>query len=440
MKIAVVGAGWAGLAAASQCRRHGHEVSLFEASRTAGGRARRVIDPQLGTLDNGQHLMLGCYKLTLSLIQADIGDQGLETGFRRLPLQIKSADQSLLVKARNGGASRWNNLAALLFARGLSVSDKWALIRLLFWLSQGDHNPDPSHTVSDWLAQFKQPPATLRWLWHPLCLATMNTHPDRACATLFANVIKQSLLSAETGATDFMVPAVDLSELWPDHVTNALQCRFGHVVRSIEPTSDGVRVDGEGFDACVLATPAWGTQRLLEPLTGTAHLVADLKQFDYNTILTCYVGLQSPYKLPAPVLMLDHDPGKQTVGHWVFDRRALLRNPNQTSADLAFVVSDCASLTDMDDQSLAKHLVAELSNQLGCTQALEIRASRCIHEKRATFAAVPKLARPGFKTAWPHLVLAGDWTDTGLPAVIEGAVKSGLLAADALNELATNKG
>jgi squalene-associated FAD-dependent desaturase len=437
MNIAIVGAGWAGVAAASQCLARGLTVTLFDAAHAPGGRARAVQDPELGELDNGQHLLIGAYTDTLRLMQRDMTTDVVERHLLRLPLWLKSADQAFELRARHASTEPFSQAWMLWRARGISLSDKWHMTQFLRRLTTGRSQPSPagSLTVSQWLAAEHQGASSCRWLWHPLCLATLNTSPDQACAHLFAHVIKDSLLSQQVGATDLLIPRVALGQLWPEVVAKRVKARWGHVVRNITPVHQGIAIDGERFDACVLATTPPSARRLLLTHPELSSLCQDLASFQYRAIATCYVAVKDHQPLSVPLLLFDHSPRHQDAStrakaQWVFDRQAILRHA--PAAQLAFVISDAGELDSVSDRALAQDLINQLDQARKRSHHTDVIGARCFVEKRATFAALPGLSRPGTATAIDRLVLAGDWTDTGYPAVLEGAVRSGIAAVDCL--------
>jgi squalene-associated FAD-dependent desaturase len=437
MKIAVVGAGWAGLAAVSQCLHHGMDVELFDAAHTPGGRARGVFDPQLGELDNGQHLLLGAYEQTLRLIERDLGSDSLGCGLMRLPLWLKSSNGQFEMRANPHLPQRLQNPVALWRAKGLSLSDKWQATTLLLRL-QTKHrkrtNLNPNLTVSDWLTQEKQGPMTCQWIWNPLCLATLNTDPHEASAALFAKVLIDSLLNNRPGATDLLIPRTNLSALWPNALAKRVKPHWGHIVREVTPHTNGVTIDGQWFDYCVLAVPPPNLRRLIAKSNALVSITPVLDHFKFRSIATCYVALKQHHQLPAPMLMFPHTNHPNQLGQWVFDRSAFMHNP--VKAQLAFVISDASSITTGNDIALAESLMSQLNHDLLRENSSVVVGARCFHEKRATFAALPGLKRPAMTTPCPQVLLAGDWTNTGYPAVIEGAVMSGVRAADHITTLA----
>lgn len=425
MKVAVVGAGWAGIAAASQCLQHGFDVTVYEASHTAGGRARAVGDPTLGELDNGQHLLVGAYEKTLNIIERDLGQTHLQASFKRLPLWLQSADGKFRIK-RHG-----NDALALWLAKGLSLKDKWQITALLRRLATMPTNePDTDATVSQWLSQENQTANACRWLWHPLCIATLNTEPREACANLFKTVLGKTFSNNVPGATDLLIPSVSLTDLWPKVVSQRVTMRWGQTVRELNLASGDVMIDGTSFDAAILAIPPTNLARLVSPIPALKPLADTLAQFHYHSIATCYVAVDNHQSLPAPLLMFDHAKlDSANAAQWVFDRQQFMNDTIR--AQLAFVISCADQFVYDDEMSLAKALISQLKRSQPSYQGNALYA-RCFHEKRATFVARTGLRRPDGQTPHRRLLLAGDWTDTGYPSVIEGAVISGIKAADCL--------
>ena len=261
MNVAVIGAGWAGLAAAFRLKNAGADVTVFEASGTPGGRARGVSDLQLGTIDNGQHLMLGAYTECLALIR-ELSPQRVDAELlTRLPLTLASADGSFRLRAPRLIAPL-NLLWALSFMRGLTIADRVSALRMSIALRRKAWRALPDQSVHALLTQYKQSDLLIRKIWEPLCLAALNTPLRQACAQLFLNVLRDGLGGSRTDS-DLIVPRVDLSSLWPAVAAQHVTLRYRHIVRNLQPQVDGVRVDGELFDACILAVPPYAVQRVL---------------------------------------------------------------------------------------------------------------------------------------------------------------------------------
>ena len=223
--------------------------------------------------------------------------------------------------------------------------------------------------------------------------------------------------------------------------------RPGHRVSSIQITTDGhgnVRhyiVDDEPFDGVVLAVPADAAVPLLATLPALAprlpavptntpnkdKLLRTLASFDYLPIATITLTLASAWRLPEPMLMLFEDKSRGHVGQWLFDRAAL--SGLHKVGELAIVISAADKLPEREQvMRSVEQQVREQASRASQAAMPAVINRTMITEKRATFAATPHMQRPGAKTPWPRLVLAGDWTDTGYPGVLEGAVRSGLTA------------
>lgn len=435
MKAAVIGAGWAGLAAATALREAGAKVTVFEAGRTPGGRARRVELPGFGApLDNGQHILLGAYTETLALMRR-LG-RNPDALLMRRPLRLASLDGGFRLSAPRLPAP-WHAAAALLTARGLDWSERLAAVRFIAGLRRAGWQPPAAWTVAHLLTHHAQPDSLVRQLWEPLCLAALNTPPAVASAALFSRVLRDSLAGALRDS-DILLPCVDLSALWPDAATRQVTMRYGHTVRQLTPGDMWVDVQDERFDAAVLAVPPSAAARLLSNAlrdSGSQGLLKALQAFDYMPIATLNLKLAEPWALPEPMMMLREDRSRGHVGQWLFDRARLTGRAGQ--GDLAVVVSAAHGLADLERGAAIAALTGQVREQAARHPARlpplpEVTQAELFIEKRATFAAVAQRARPLNSTPWPTLALAGDWTDTGYPGVLEGSVRSGLQAARVL--------
>ena len=434
-RVAVVGGGWAGCAAAVELADAGCAVVLHEAARGLGGRARAVqVKERL--LDNGQHIMLGAYGSTLKLLRRVGVDP--KQAFLRLPLQMRypqaAAGQPWMDFVAPRLPAPLHLLAALLRARGLEREDKLALARFSTsarWMGWQLHH---DCSVAELLERFDQTPRLVRLMWRPLCLAALNTPPERASAQVFLAVLRDSL-GAKRAASDMLVPRVLLDTLFPEAARAYLERRGARVltgsrVGAIAPAGQGWRLRAHGagtdVDAVVLATPPWQAAELLRTLPGLDGLAAQLDAFEYEAISTVYLQYDAGLRLPLPFCALADDPGHGLWGQFAFDRGQL--DPGQDGL-LAVVVSAAGDAAALGQDELARAVAAQQAGTFALPALREPLWTRVITEKRATFACTPALARPDNATALPGLVLAGDYTACDYPATLEAAVRSAVKAA-----------
>ena len=437
-RVAVVGGGWAGCAAAVELAGRGCEVTLFEAARTLGGRARGV-EAHGRTLDNGQHILLGAYRESLKLLRRVGVDPA--AALLRLPLQMRYPDtQAGMHFVAPRLPAPLHMLVALLRARGLERADKLALARFnttARWMGWQLHN---DCSVAELLHRFDQTERLIRLLWTPLCLAALNTPPERASAKVFLAVLRDSL-GARRAASDMLLPRLELGALFPTAAARWIE-RHGGVVRSgakvtalaqadgrwqLQATGQAVGGDWRGaFDAVVLATPAPQAAALLRPLPQLADLAAQLDAFEFEPIATVYLQYAPEVGLALPFCALLDDPAAGRWGQFAFDRGQL--DAGQAGL-LSVVISAAGAAAALDQDQLASSTAAQLADAFGRPELKTPLWTRVITEKRATFACAPGLVRPPNATALDGLTLAGDYTAGEYPATLESAVQSGLAAA-----------
>ncbi|HEY8606542.1 MAG TPA: hydroxysqualene dehydroxylase HpnE [Noviherbaspirillum sp.] len=428
--IAVVGGGWAGCAAAVElCRKGDVAVTLFEAARTLGGRARQV-EMQDMALDNGQHILLGAYGESLRLMR-EVGITP-ETALLRLPMQMRYApcgDGMDFVSWRL--PAPLHMLGGLLSARGLRAGDKLALARFTSAARWMDWRQDTDCSVTELLDRFDQTDRLVQLMWRPLCIAALNTPPERASAQVFLNVLRDSLGASRRGASDMLIPRRDLTALFPSAAASYVE-RHGGVVRSGTAVSGLRRVDdgwkvvsGEAehsFEGVVLATGPHHAAGLLEGWVD----VAALQSMRFEPITTCYLRYEDGVSLGHPFFALRDDPVGGEWGQFVFDRGML--DARQRGL-LAVVVSASTEAIADGHEALAAALAAQLARAFGQPGLSAPLWSKVISEKRATFSCTPGMHRMGNATGLPGLVIAGDHTACDYPATLEGAVRSGVQAA-----------
>lgn len=412
MNVAVVGAGYAGLAAAVELAAAGVRVEVFEASRIPGGRAR-AVEVDGFTVDNGQHILVGAYGETLRLMRAVGADP--EALLRRTPLRFEFPGEFVMSAPRL--PAPLHTALALLLAQGLDWREKLAAIRLMRGLQAAGFRVDPDLTVEAWLDRHRAPPRQRRFLWEPLCIAALNTPADRASAQVMANVLRDSLAGSRP-ASDMLLPQVDLSALFPQPAARFVErqsgaVRLGQRIGGMRREGRAWMADAAGpFDQVVLAVAPYHLAALVPEL---ADRVAG---FDWEPIVTSYFRYPPAVKLPQPMLGVDGG-----LAQWLFDRGTLCGQHGLIAA----VISARGRHLDLPTTELEARIHGEIA---ALVPALPPPlAVQTITEKRATFACVPGLQRPGPDTGLPGLWLAGDYVAGDYPATLEGAVRSGVAAA-----------
>jgi squalene-associated FAD-dependent desaturase len=424
MKVAVIGAGWAGMAAAVAATRAGHEVTVFEATRALGGRARGLPTQLPGgsrvVLDNGQHIMIGAYRATLRLMR-EVGVEPARV-LLRMPLALRFPDGTGL--ALPAWPAPLDAAAGIVMAKGWDWRDKAFLLRSAMGWRAARFQCSPDETVTGLCRDLT--PRVRAELIEPLCASALNTPADNASAQVFLRVMRDALFGegdGSGGASNLLLPRCDLGTLFPEMAAKWLG-RNGGVIRTaqrvsrVAPQGSGWSVDGDAFDRVVLACPDREAARLVEASGVAAQSwLQCTRALAHEAIATVYAMGQQP-ALPLPMLALRSGPG--APAQFVFDRGQL----GGPAGLLAFVVS--ASRGDLD--TLQRQVLAQ-AQQLGWT-ALEL--VQTVVEKRATFACTPGLRRPPMQIA-PGLLACGDYVDGPYPATLEGAVRSGLETAARLH-------
>ncbi len=433
----VVGAGWAGCSAAVELAHAGYQVTMLEAARTLGGRARAVA-MQGRSLDNGQHILLGAYSETLRLMRK-VGVDPAQA-LLNLPLQMRYPLDSGGMDFHAPRLPAPLHLAVALFrTSGLTGEDKMALARFSTsarWMGWRLHD---DCSVSELLDRFDQTDRLTALMWRPLCLAALNTPPERASAQVFLNVLRDSL-GARRASSDMLLPRTDLSDLFPMEAAAFIGARGGSVrtgatVKAVTRAGSQWRVDASGSasegacnvlaDAVVLAGGAPSTAPLLEQL-GCGAVAAKLNAFTYEPITTCYLQYPSGTALALPFYALVDTPA---LGHWgqfVFDRGQL--DAGQSGV-LAVVISASGAAAALERAVLGAAIADQLATVFARPELAAPDWAQVVTEKRATFACTPGLVRPENDVGLTGLAIAGDYTASDYPATLEAAVRSGVGAA-----------
>lgn len=422
-RIAVVGGGWAGMAAAVTLAAAGRPVTLFEAAKVLGGRARRV-EIEGRTIDNGQHILLGAYAQTLTLLRTVHGEHAERELFDRRRLHLEQPGAFRLKTPPL--PAPWHLAVALLGMRGLPRNDRLGTVAFVRRLRRARFRCARPLTVAALLAD--QSALAVSLLWEPLCVAALNTPIDSASAQIFLNVLRLTF-AAHARDSDVLLPRVDLTALFPDKAATYLaahggDARLGTTVTGLAVTDATVNLTcdagEEQFVAAVLAVAPHQLAAVagLAQRPSAAPALAQVSAFAYEPIRTIYLQYPAALDLVQPMLKLDGNPGQ-----WVFDRGQLGGAPGLA----AVVISTESEAARIEHDALERAIDAQLRRFF--PKLSPATWSQTIAERRATYACVTCLARPAPGALEKRLYLAGDYTDPDFPATLEAATRSGVAAA-----------
>ena len=443
----VIGAGFAGLSAAASLVDRGRRVVVIEASNRLGGRASSFRDGVTGEwVDNGQHVLFGCYHETRLFLER-IGS------IRHLRLQpqldvtsIDTAGQRhRLVCPHLKPPS--NLLAGLLEWDALSFQDRCAVFRLAspFALARrelsgasGIRAASPSETVHGWLCRYGQTPRLRELLWEPLALAALNQSPSVAAAPTFVRILAK-LVGKTPSDSGVALPIRPLEEFYATPARTFIEAHGGEVrtgnAGTVNSTGCGVYEVEAGSDrflapVVIAAVPWYALTNLFlsGPPAPLAEILASAEATESSPIVTVNLWLDRPV-LDVPFLGL---PGRQM--QWLFDKGQLF---GDTASHLSLVSSGSAAMIGLSNRTVVQQATENIREALPAARFATVGRATVVRETRATFSLAPgQPLRPPTETPLPGFLLAGDWVDTGLPATIESAVLSGHRAAEAAFRLA----
>jgi squalene-associated FAD-dependent desaturase len=413
----IVGAGIAGLSAAVRLGKLGWRVSLYEAAAQAGGRCRSYVDARLErSIDNGNHMLLAANTAALDFV-AEIGaaDRLTQPSHTAFPFLDLGSGESWTL-APGPGPIPWWIFDAGRRIPGSGITDYLAAWRLAV--------ASEDATVADCLGD--RGPLWERF-WVPLTVAALNTHPREASARLLWRVLRESFAKGAASCRPF-VARRGLSDTFVDPALAVIRAAggdiaFGRRLRAVTP--DGDRIAALDFGEQRVALGPADAVVLALPPDNTADLLPDLPvPRDSRPIVNAHIrlpaGARPRRQLPEDLPFLGLIGG---AADWLFLRDDVV----------SLTVSAAEDLAERPAEAVAGLMWRDTAKALGLDPAGE-PVIRVIKEKRATFAQTPAALRlrPGPLSRWRNLVLAGDWTDTGYPATIESAVRSGAAAAKCL--------
>jgi squalene-associated FAD-dependent desaturase len=439
----IIGAGFAGLSAATRLAAAGRKVVVVDEAPRLGGRASSFIDRDTGErVDNGQHVLFGCYRETYAFLRR-IGADGRAPLQRQLTLTMADGEGGQSTLACPNLPAPWHLVAGLMRWRSIGVGDRLRALRLAGFLGDvrrvgaesAAARVNETLTVDGWLDEMGQPPALRAWLWHPLTIAALNQSAAVASAAPFVRVLGE-LFGADPKAAAIGLPSVPLDDLYAIPASAFIEERGGamllktpgRIVLDARGAIAGVRVGASIIETRqVVSTVPWHAfHRIWERDVPVAlgDVAARAAAMSSSPIVTVNAWFDDVPDLPAFVGFVNGPM------HWMFNKGAIYRNETR---HLSLVASGADDLSDLENRAIVDLAIAQLVRAIPSLRSARAARAVVVRERRATFSLAPGgPTRPGTVTPIRGLVLGGDWTDTGLPATIEGAVRSGHAAAEAL--------
>lgn len=424
--VIVIGGGVAGLSAATLLAKQDFRVTLIEQKNHLGGRTFSFSDPDTSdVIDNGQHVLMGCYVHTLRWL--DMLDQlnHLESG-RRICIPFAEPQKKLHPLIIPNLPMPFHLIAGMLQFRNLSVWERLSLLKA--GLSLSFRGIGKAFSVDEWLSSLGQSVNTKKYFWDPVCLAVMNTSAVNASAKLFSDALKQMFL-VKRDYSRIMIPKIGLSELFAKPAEEVILQNGGRIMLSsalkcinVEQNwVNGVKVKDHGTlhaDHYLSAVPPGTFKKMLDAETVDRYF-KDKLSYKTFPIVSVYLWLKGAERLfDGPFIgCID------TRIQWIFKKSDHL---------LEVTISDGAEIVDWEREKILDTVLNEMKSLFSAFDVSSVVHHQIIKERFATFNPAPGSEKLRTTTVTPirNLFLAGDWTDTGLPSTIESAVKSGFAAAD----------
>ena len=429
MKILVIGGGWSGIAAAIEATKRGATIVVVEERQYLGGRARSFVDRISGDeIDNGQHVMMGCYRALLHVAQTLGTEHLLE---RQASLRVAFVDSSSQIDILDSSAlpGKRGLVLGLLRLRGISVYARLSAIRLALFISLGWAS-GKGLTCAEFLRKHGQQADAIKRFWEPIVLATINAPLSSASAELLVSVMSLAFLGSSNDS-QILIPTTGLSELirpFEKWLTErGGRCIIGIGVEALEildgkvcsvRLSNGTSIVADRVISCI---PQRALHRLL---IGSDMNQLRAKATPSSPIVSVYLWYDKQW-MPT-----DFVAALGTTVQWVFDKRRIQQGL------VAVTVSAGSGIVMENSEDIVALCDAELRTLFPGMASATFKRGFVIKEKHATPLLTPEMLqeRPAaseLTSMASNLFLAGDWTATGLPATLEGAARSGVIASTA---------
>lgn len=441
--VAIAGGGLAGLAAGCALADAGFRVSLFERRPYLGGRASSYQHPGTGeVVDNCQHVLLGCCTNLLDFYRR-AGVQDKIRWYEKLTFLEPGGRASVI--APSALPAPLHTAWSFLRADCLNLRDKLAISRAMAALAPSAP-VDRGESFLDWLKRHGQTDQAIERFWKTILISALNEDLDQVSVPYAAQVVRESFLKS-AAAGRMGIPTVPLTELYGtagDYIRargGEVQLRAGVESFRAEDCSVTVTVNGqeEKFDYLISAVPFDVLNRMLPDDPSSALLAAELAQFSTSPITGIHLWFD------RQISDLDHAVLLDRTIQWMFHKSRLIQAREKDSqvnggSYVELVVSCSRSLIEKSKSEIVDLAVKEAQEFFPAARDAKLLKSTVIKEVHATYSPRPGIDkyRPKSATVWPRIFLAGDWTATGWPATMEGAVRSGYLAAEALASFANS--
>ncbi len=422
-KVVIAGGGLAGLTAAVYLLQNNYNVTLLEASPKPGGRASAFYFREQNTmLDNGQHILMGCYKYSLDLLET-IGSLNNLPIPKNLEVNFVARNNNQYKLATPANGYPLNILAGLLGYNYFSNSDKLSVIKFFSKLFFTNTNKLRNLSADQWLKKNKQSERTIKGLWEILIVGALNTSLANASAETFARVLKEIFFTGNS-STKILVPDTNLLTLFGNPAVEYIRSNSGNInfsekVTEIESDEDKIikivtnKSSYTDFDYFISAIPlhAW------EKIEYSSLLFNEI-QMEYSPILSVHIFLKNNCFKKSYYGLID------SPVQWVFNHDSFI----------SLVTSNPEKYIDLPKEEILRIFADELATFFNEFHPNDITGYKVIKEKRATFIPDTRteFLRTKLNSYSKNLILSGDWTNTALPSTIESAIKSGKKAAEAV--------
>ncbi|WP_337871793.1 hydroxysqualene dehydroxylase HpnE [Ignavibacterium sp.] len=437
-KVLVIGGGLAGLTAAAFLVKNKFDVTLLEASPKLGGRVYSFFDEETKTeIDNGQHILMGCYSETLTLLKMINASQNFHVGgdkknHKQLVINYLDKNQKQFKLQSSRLPYPFNLLSALLSFKAISLKDKLSLIRFFIRIKFIDSTKLTNLNVNQWLISEKQSERVIKIFWEIISIGALNTSTEKASAKIFCDILKQ-IFWTDKNSSLIILPSLPLSKsfiepLYSYLIENNCKVFLSEKCVSLEYTDEKIsnfvtysnkesmKKVYKDFDYVISAIPYYALEKLIDK-----NLFALKPDFKYSSILNVHLWLTESAASKFNFIDKEFYAFNNSELHWLFNK----------GSHWNIVISNADKFMGIDKEEIFRSILNELKSFIPINNE-DVSCYKIIKEKRATFIpdGITLENRPSAETKIKNLFLAGDWTDTKLPATIESAIKSGRIAAE----------